>query len=466
MVTADPEPAPREATNVLRLCFGLTEPVDRRTYAIAGFSLMLVKYVIDASIIYAVTRALWTPLDYLSPLMMTRTQKFGPGSNALQIAMVLWSLPFMWIGLVMTLRRAYDAGLPAGAGLVYFAPGFNYLAMLGLCCLPTQTARTHTHPSSRLPIGSLYSRGLVAILIASLATAALFAFSVYALRSYGSALFVGAPFVHGTISSFLYNRGQVRPLREALLLSLLGVVVVGGSLLLFAAEGAICLAMAAPLVLGISMLGTVVGRALAEFHENSYAVVSLPLLALLSASWSEAQLAAPTHYEVASSILIDAAPAIVWKHVTSFSELPEPDWPLFKLGLAYPVRASITGHGVGALRRCEFSTGAFVEPISAWDEPRRLAFDVSEQPPPMHEWSPYAHIHPPHLDGYFKSERGEFRLLPVENGGTRLEGSTWYELRYAPSLYWHLWSDFFVHRIHSRVLEHIKKLAEQDASAR
>jgi hypothetical protein len=150
---------------------------------------------------------------------------------------------------------------------------------------------------------------------------------------------------------------------------------------------------------------------------------------------------------------------VVWPHVLGFSDLPEvPSW-FFRLGIAYPVRARIEGAGPGAIRRCEFSTGAFVEPITVWDPPRRLAFDVISQPPPMHEWSPYQELHPPHLDSTMRSRRGEFRLVALPGGRTRLEGSTWYELDLAPQAYWSIWSDLIVHRIHRRVLEHIRREA-------
>ncbi|MCP4817396.1 MAG: hypothetical protein GY888_33175 [Planctomycetaceae bacterium] len=115
------------------------------------------------------------------------------------------------------------------------------------------------------------------------------------------------------------------------------------------------------------------------------------------------------------------------------------------------------------MRRCEFSTGAFVEPITAWEPGRRLAFDVESQPAPMHELSPYRHVHPPHLDGYLRSKRGEFRLVALPGGRTRLEGSTWYELELYPQDYWTLWSDGCIHLIHRRVLDHVKDLAEKDA---
>jgi hypothetical protein len=92
-----------------------------------------------------------------------------------------------------------------------------------------------------------------------------------------------------------------------------------------------------------------------------------------------------------------------------------------------------------------------------------LAFDVVSSPPPLQELSPYE-IHPPHLDGFLVSRRGQFRLIPLPGGGTRLEGSTWYELRLLPQSYWALWADAFIHAIHHRVLTHIGRLAEQRAS--
>jgi len=70
----------------------------------------------------------------------------------------------------------------------------------------------------------------------------------------------------------------------------------------------------------------------------------------------------------------------------------------------------IDGSGPGAVRYCEFSTGPFVEPIQVWDEPRLLRFQVTENPAPMHEWSPYAKVLPKHLHGYLVSKQGQFLL--------------------------------------------------------
>ena len=82
----------------------------------------------------------------------------------------------------------------------------------------------------------------------------------------------------------------------------------------------------------------------------------------------------------------------------------------------------------------------------------------------MEEWTFYEHVHPPHLEGYFRTTQGEFRLEPLPGGRTRLHGTTWYENDLWPANYWKLWSDLLIHRIHLRVLKHVGNLSEADAS--
>jgi hypothetical protein len=150
--------------------------------------------------------------------------------------------------------------------------------------------------------------------------------------------------------------------------------------------------------------------------------------------------------------------------VVHFPDLPPPNQWYFRWGIASPQRARIDGQGVGAVRYCEFTTGTFVEPITHWEPGRRLAFDVTDQPAPMFELSPYRHVHPPHLDGYLRSNRGEFLSIALPGGRTRLEGRTWYAFDMFPQSYWTLWSNLLIQRIHHRVLSHIKQLAEADAA--
>ena len=170
-------------------------------------------------------------------------------------------------------------------------------------------------------------------------------------------------------------------------------------------------------------------------------------------------------YQVTTSVVIHAPAETVWRELVTFNDIDEPpDW-LFRLGIACPTRATIAGRGPGAVRHCVFSTGAFVEPIEVWDEPRRLAFSVTSNPPSMTEWTPYENIQPPHLEGFLVSERGQFLLTSLGPHQTLLEGSTWYRHHMQPAEYWRLWSDFIIHRIHERVLRHIQLRAERSNAA-
>ena len=145
--------------------------------------------------------------------------------------------------------------------------------------------------------------------------------------------------------------------------------------------------------------------------------------------------------------------------VVAFPRIAEPPRGVFRWGIAYPIEARIEGQGVGAVRYCTFSTGDFVEPITAWEEPVRLAFDVTENPPPMKEISIHRDLHAPHLHGHMVSKRGQFHLKQQGNQ-VLLEGTTWYTHSLSPAFYWGMISDEIIHRIHRRVLLHIKRHSE------
>jgi len=165
---------------------------------------------------------------------------------------------------------------------------------------------------------------------------------------------------------------------------------------------------------------------------------------------------------VLTVVEITAPPEVVWRHVVTFPDLRRPTEWLFRAGVAAPTRARIEGTGVGAVRYCDFTTGTFVEPITAWEDHRLLAFDITSQAPPMQELSPYREVNPPHLDGYFRATHGEFRLIPLPDGRTRLEGRTTFVVDMFPQAYWTLPARGIVAAIHGRVLAHIKRLAEED----
>jgi hypothetical protein len=188
----------------------------------------------------------------------------------------------------------------------------------------------------------------------------------------------------------------------------------------------------------------------------------MPLILLIFTpfllSFEASNKSAPTVHKVVSSVEINAPIETVWQNVVAFPQIETAPEGILKLGFAYPINAKIEGQGVGAIRYCNFNTGAFVEPVTAWQEPNLLAFDVSAQPAPMIETSFYQELHAPHLD-YIKSQRGQFRLYE-RDGVTVVEGTTFYTHDIAPDFYWNLFSEEIIHRIHLRVLNHIKKVSE------
>lgn len=303
----------------------------------------------------------------------------------------------------------------------------------------------------------------ISVLVTLVISAILGTISIRFFGEYGWTIFVLIPLVIGFLPPFITSKTKQISRNEAYKLSFatLGLALLG--LLLFALEGAICIVMASPILALLTLLGSYVGYQTQENTvvntPNTMTVLILGAIGLMGFdTLNEPKGLIP----VKTKIIVNSNIENVWKNVVTFDKIEEPvDW-LFKTGIAYPTDATINGIGVGAIRYCNFTTGSFVEPITKWEEPNILQFDVKEQPIPMNEMNPFWEVHPPHLDGYFKSYKGQFKLVEIDDNKTELEGTTWYQVDITPEFYWKIWSDFIIHRIHDRVLNHIKKESEKN----
>jgi uncharacterized membrane protein YhaH (DUF805 family) len=447
---------------LFRLWFTFEERVGRRTYFWSALALAALKYAGDSVLVWAGTGQLWDPFEYQSSIIELMAGPLRAAPPWVLVSLIVWSVPFLWVGISMSMRRALDAGFTAWFALLFFVPGVKYLLMLGLSLAPSSPSPREGKERPR-PNEPHLPSAMMAIAFGTVLGLTLLAFSVYLIKGYGAALFLGTPFVIGAVTAWLFNRRYPATSRETQQIVLMTMACVGGVTLVTAAEGALCLFMAAPLAIGLGAMGAYLGRELALFDREPVFNVIVGVLAVPLAASLDAKAPATELREVRTSMEVAASPERVWRNVIAFPPLAKPnDW-VFRAGISYPMRAEIRGEGVGAVRYCVFSTGSFVEPITRWEPGRRLSFNVSSQPRPMTEWSPYAEITPPHLDGWFESKRGEFRLVQLPNGHTRLEGSTWYVMRLQPAAYWSLFGDAFIHRIHGRVLEHIRYTAEANS---
>ena len=281
-------------------------------------------------------------------------------------------------------------------------------------------------------------------------------------KDYGFGIFVWLPLVLGATSTLIFSFKNVIERKKLRYNAYISLFLFCVGLLAFAWEGVICLIMAAPIGFLFTYLGFLIGFSISKSNLNRQTPTAIILFVLSAPSlmaFEDTMKETEDLRSVVTTIEINATPDKVWKNVVSFPQLKDPTEFIFKTGIAYPINATIKGQGVGAVRHCNFSTGSFVEPITVWDEPKLLKFSVDEQPEPMKEISLYD-IHPNHLHGYWVSKQGQFKLTALPNGHTLLEGTTWYVNKIKPGFYWTLWSDNIVHKIHNRVLEHIKEQAE------
>lgn len=452
--------------------------VDRGPYAGIGVVLFAVKYGLDRTVsVYGFGRP-WAPLDYLNLPNVGTITALGRDDLIYGAAMVAVALPFIWIGTALSVKRLRATGLPAWLVVLFFVPLLNLLFLATLSVLPTRRVAA-PEPSEARATGlrgffdrvmprSRFGSAAVALALTLPAFWLGSVISVEVAASYGWSLFVGIPFALGLVAAMLYGYHAEQSLAASVTVACLAVVLLAGGLMVFAIEGAVCLILAAPLGLGLAALGGMLGHFLqirpAQNGDVTKVMAAVWLMLPLVFGLEQIHEPTPPLIPVRTTIEIDAPPETVWNYVVSFSELPAPEDWLFRTGIAYPMRARIEGEGVGAVRHCEFSTGAFVEPITVWDKPHRLAFSVYAQPHPMQEWTFFKDLDPAHLDGYFGSEKGQFLLTPLPGGRTRLEGTTWYRHRIWPNAYWQQWSDWILHRIHRRVLRHVKRLAEADTA--
>lgn len=457
--------------------------LDRLPYLLAGVGFFVVKFALDWVVATQFFSTTWSPLNYLiwpSDQSLKVFELTAP-DREFALAMLLVSLPFIYVGVLLSLHRLRAADLPLPLILLFFIPVVNLVFILALVLFPTrETMPTDVYEEAvaidltrrvvklrlahrRLTVDSYWRSGLIAVLASVAMIVGAVFLSANLLQSYGFGLFVGSPFALGLISVLLFGFSRPQPVGPCLLVATVTASVAGFAILVFAIEGLLCLIMLAPLAFGLVYAGAGVGYLIQSrpwLQDQTFGLMLAVMLVLpgLMAAESVGE-PVPDVRAVRTSLVIDAPRDRVWQYVVAFPPLGEPEELMFRCGVAYPLRAEMDGHGVGAVRRCVFTTGTFVEPIEVWDAPTLLRFRVEEYPEPMEEFSFY-HIHPAHLDHYLVSKRGQFLLEELPDGRTRLEGTTWYTNRMWPAWYWHLWADYIIHRIHGRVLRHVKTLAE------
>lgn len=457
----------------IRELFRFQGRAGRGAYALVGVLGLLLKHNLDRLLAFKLLHQSWGPLNYLWPLGIANgRQSLLPGQRMFLVLLAVTSIPFIWLGIALTLKRLRDAGLAARLVVLFFLPVVNVFFFLLLCALPSRDhySKPHQHISgwpARILPNSQFWLSVLSAVAGGVSAAGMGWFSIRVLGEYGWTLFIAIPFFMGFLSTWLYVYERPRDFGQCTGVTLLSMCFTGVIIICGALDGLICVLMCLPLAVPLALLGAYLAyvmRSVQRMETQSGAVLSLFLVIPLMAT-AEFSASLPTpQFKTHTSIEISAPPELVWRRIIAFPHIDAPLNPLFRAGISYPLEAQIVGTGLTADRKCIFSSGAFREPILAWEEGKHFAFGVSGEPPLMKELSPYVDVHVRHLDDHdFRPERADFYLTELPGGRTRLDGWTTYQNRMWPGPYWRLWTDAIVHQIHYRVFRQVKKLAEQDA---
>ncbi len=125
---------------LLRAWFGVREPVSRKEYLASGLLLALVVLEIELALVQAWFGQVPAPFAFLTPLFEDAARILVDAPDEASWWTIALTLPFVWVGVSMSVRRALDAGLPPALGFLFPIPGVGCLLALALCIAPTKPA--------------------------------------------------------------------------------------------------------------------------------------------------------------------------------------------------------------------------------------------------------------------------------------------------------------------------------------
>jgi hypothetical protein len=238
---------------------------------------------------------------------------------------------------------------------------------------------------------------------------------------YGVTLFLALPVATGFVAACF-----ARPLRAALLATLLTLVLCCLGLLFTGAEGIVCIVMAAPLFVVGGLAGAGLGWLVRKAVDSRANLLLFPFLALgsvFAAGQAEERLEPPERVEtVVSACTVSAPPEKVWAAIVTVNELSADKPLLLRLGLPVPRSCTLEGQGVGARRVCHFDGGVIEEDVTAWDPPQLLALKVVRTTLAGRHW--------------LRFDSASYSLKPGGPGQTVVTRSTTIASKLRPGWYW------------------------------
>lgn len=240
-----------------------------------------------------------------------------------------------------------------------------------------------------------------------------------------------------------------------------GIIV---SIFLFA-EGGICIVMGAPFFYGSSAIGSAITYSVLRerrLRRSASVFVVLPLLAMPM----EERVSYAGHFGAVTTVIdIAAGPAKVWQHTVAIPAIAPAELPFTfshaVAGAPQPVDAWMEGEGPGAVRHLRWTRGvSFEEVVTRWEPERFLAWDFRFSP---HSIPAAVEAHINVDSAYLKIASGDYTLMPLADGRTRLTLTTRYRIATPFNGYCDWWAGVFLNDFHRAVLTVIRARAEAAA---
>jgi uncharacterized membrane protein YhaH (DUF805 family) len=177
--------------------------VGRGKYAAVGLIGVLLKHNVDRLIAGSFLGYEKSFFNYWAPLgKAARLDHLSSTEARFLATLLLFSIPFLWVGVAMTVQRLRDAGQPVWLVVLFFIPVINVLFFLALCVLPPQERPVEAEgapwPGPRgldgiIPRSALGS-AVLSIFLTTVLGLVFLALGTLVIGAYGWGLFVALPF--------------------------------------------------------------------------------------------------------------------------------------------------------------------------------------------------------------------------------------------------------------------------------
>jgi uncharacterized membrane protein YhaH (DUF805 family) len=132
MWAAPSAPRKHTLTRLARLWCSFDRHVGRRDDLLSGLLLAALKMLGDSASLWFSTGRLWDAAYCLQPVRTLLSISLADAPLLLLPVLALWTLPFLWVGVSLSVRRAIDAGMSPWLGLLFFAPLVSYVVLAGV----------------------------------------------------------------------------------------------------------------------------------------------------------------------------------------------------------------------------------------------------------------------------------------------------------------------------------------------